>query len=1033
MEKEGAEYRNIDARRADDAQRDLSMLDGPAPSKLKGSENSDAENDENTEKNEQKVEKRDNSIDVSQNINLLEGKRSFGASLMSFFGKDSTFIQLQKKIDLLNTAKSKSERDKIKGEVISLGDLWLSKHGQAKSENDKKKHDSIQKIVQNLKAEKSAAASDVPQKEQEVVSMSDKGSLGEKIMSAITGNEGEFGEIETEFSAHLAFAKGEIKSLDFLFEVVKSAKKLHDKVENYKVKIEKSSSASDIQKMVVLNKISSNLGTVNFNYNINKNILVAANNIDISKALEGSLKVDTAEIFVTFDDKQVKGAVHGLTLSKTEVNFESASIEYNDTIALHEGIAVSNPKLEVLKLESGYEIAASGDLAVEVADPVKVSASGNVEAKYQTDTKKWSVSIKDCSLSGEIDSVLSFEIKTANYNEGKLTAESATASLNYNDHQISGNLSAISVSKDGIDWGSAELSYSGDIGIGNVLKVSNPSATIKGKKDQYLKSFKGGLSFDLGVHSVGGITASGDVEVSQTASGWDTLISNGSLSVDILEGLVHLDASGIQYQEGKLKITATSLKLKTGLDSLPNIEANGKEISYSKEEGFDWDEISLGNLGGFSEFEIFNFKIPDIKWKGKKDNYQLRFENGEVGTSVFNGNLSAKGIGTLVWNYRDKKPLEFESASLDFNAQSPEDMPSSFLPDGIWPFKFDFGFPIVPGVHAGFGLEFSGGIKIAVSGKMDYNAATGFDFTGKPSLDGKLGFGISIFAGAGIPNIAQLDAYASAGAEAIAKAELELNTTAKKKDGGKGFEFSTVSGNYNLSASAKAMVKAGIRAKALMVFEKKIYEITIGEWDLGEGKKTGTLGLGSKSDVPKSDGASTGFFAKDIRSPFQAEPSDYLKKLDALAKYVPRTQDVAPDLANIDKFLNKNSMIEPVSLEENFSLAKLVIEKVPRRTNAMISVLDDMETRKRNQWLILESNRNKRLAEYKEIKASITEIQGRTSDLGEKIKVTLTPADKSEMTDFIKEYSAKLVELEEKLVHAKANMNLIEDRAETTR
>ena len=89
---------------------------------------------------------------------------------------------------------------------------------------------------------------------------------------------------------------------------------------------------------------------------------------------------------------------------------------------------------------------------------------------------------------------------------------------------------------------------------------------------------------------------------------------------------MHLDASGIDYAEGKLTIQASELKLITGLEALPNIAASGKEISFSKEEGFDWDEISLGSLGEFSEFEIFKFKVPDIKWKGKKDNYQLRFE-----------------------------------------------------------------------------------------------------------------------------------------------------------------------------------------------------------------------------------------------------------------------------------------------------------------------------------------------------------------------------------------------------------------------
>lgn len=1025
MGNEGAEQIQNDRVANNANQSHSDVLNAPSPSKIKDAPSSEPEGE-----SENAVVKKDNSLKVNQNIALLEGKRSFGASFMSFFGKDSTFIQLQKKIDLLNTVKTPADRTKIKSEVLSLGQSWLAKHVDVKNENDQKKRDSIQKIVDGLKTENSTDKKDSGSKEMEIVSMSDKTTLGEKVMSAITGNESEFMEIETEFANHLVLAQGKIKSLELLFNVVKSAKDLKSKVESYATKIEKSTSDSDIQKLGVLNKIKANLGSVSFDYNLNKNILVSATDIDLSKALEEQIVVDKAQIFVTFNgDKQVSGEVNGLQLSKTEVSFTTAIIEYNQSINFTEGVAVTKPKIEVFKLDGGYDVVATGGLEVAVGERVNITASANVVGKYNTVTEQWGVEISDCSITGDIDKIVNFEIKTLNYKEGVLSAASAEASMSYKEDKLTGSISEILVSKDGINWGSAELKHTGVIGIGNAVAVKNATAEIKGKKDNYFKKFSGGLSLDFGVHSVGGITASGDVEVTQVESGWNTIVSNGSLAVDILEGLVHLDAAGINYAEGKLTIQASQLKLKTGLESLPNIGASGKEISYSNAEGFDWEEISLGSLGEFSEFEIFKFKVPDIKWKGKKDNYQIRFEDGEIGTSTFNGNLSATGKGTLVWDYKAGKPLEFESASLGFKAESPEDMPSSFLPDGIWPFKFDFGFPIVPGVHAGFGLEFSGGIKIAVSGNMDYNAATGFDFTGKPSLEGKLGFGISIFAGVGIPNIAQLDAYASAGAEATAKAELELNTSAKKRDGGKGFDFSAVSGNYTLSASAKAMVKAGIRAKALMVFEKKIYEINIGEWDLGEGKKTGVLGLGAESMVPKSDGDSSGFFAKKVNSPFQSEPSDYLKKLNALSSYLPKNPDIAPELSNIDGFLNANGVIEPVKLEENFTLAQLVMDKVPKRTNAMISVLDDMEVRKQQQFFILQSNKDKRLAEYKIIKANVTEIQTRTTELNEKIKLALTPQDKTEITDFIREYSNKLVQLEEQLTHAKVNFDIIEQRS----
>ena len=73
-----------------------------------------------------------------------------------------------------------------------------------------------------------------------------------------------------------------------------------------------------------------------------------------------------------------------------------------------------------------------------------------------------------------------------------------------------------------------------------------------------------------------------------------------------------------------------------------------------------------------------------------------------------------------------------------------------------------------------------------------------------------------------------------------------------------------------------------------------------------------------------------------------------------------------------------------------------------------------------------------KLVEYRAgaIKSNVSEIQTRTTELGVKIKASLTLQDKTEITDFIREYSTKLVQLEEQLTHAKVNFETIEQRSE---
>ena len=955
---------------------------------------------------------KNNEIEVTQNIALLEGKRSFGASFMSFFGKDSTFIQLQKKIDLLNTAKTPADRNKIKKEVLSLGQIWLEKHGDVKNENDQKKRDSIQKIVDGLKTEESPEKKGTGSKEMEMVSMSDKSTLGEKVISAITGNESEFLKIETQFASHLILAQGKIKSLEFLFNVVKSAKDLNSKVESYSTKIEKSTSNSDIQKLGVLNKIKTNLGSVSFDYNINKNIFVSAIDIDLSKALEEQIVVKEAQIFVNLNgNKPISGKVNDLQLSKTEASFKSATIEYDQSINFTEGLAVAvvKPKIEVLKLEGGYDVIASGGLEVAVDESVNITAVAKVVANYNTVTEKWGVEISDCKISGDIDKVVTFEINGVNYKDGGLTALSAAASLKYGDKLIEGNINDVTLSKEGFNWRSASLTHKGDIGIGNAVSVANASAEIKGKKDNYDKKFSGGLTLDFGEHSEKSITASGDVAVTKVESGWNTIVSNGSLDVKILDGLVSLNAKGINYAEGKLTITASQLELTTGLDVLPKITAEGKEISFSDKEGFDWAELSLDNLGDFSPFENFKFLAPKVIWKGKKDKYQLFIENGTIEANTFNGNLAAVGTASMILDYVEKKPLEFKftEASLAIKATTPISMPKDFLPGGIWPYEPSFSVPIVSGVHAGIGLKFDGGFGISVAGKMDYNASTGFDLSAESTVTGKsLKFAISVYVGLGIPNVAELNAYVSAGAEATAEGSIGIKSTATKKADGKGFDFSKITGNYKLKAQASAFVDAGLNAK-LLGFNYNIVAFNFGKWTIGEGTIAGELGFGKENGTKSENNTSTGFFEgkEKINSLFPSINNDNIvTNMSENSQKDPKSEELYKPkktaIAYIQMFNSKeiNSQYFPaedinIKLDDlSDDMKKLTLRKEYQQKSRLKTITESQR-----------ENIKLRLKQYKLVEEEILKI---------KENIEKKPAKGSDMTDFISDYSKHLFELE---------------------
>ena len=278
MEPEDFQHHSEDKQVDNQSRHDDSMLDAPAPAKVKeqssiGSaikekgqsplESASEQEPATTAKSNVPVGKKGD-MSVNQNIALLEGKSSFFSNVKSFFGNQSTFIQLQKKIDELTLPNLKQpEKDKIKSEVLRLGNEWLTKHSDPSNENDKKKRNSIQKIVDGLNRETSIKSSKeasktsdkkdpeiATPKEFEIVSMKNKLTFAEKVKSALTFSDTEFEEIEKDFENHLGLASGKVTDLGVLFGIVKSTSQLKIKVENCRRKIENSTNENDIKKII---------------------------------------------------------------------------------------------------------------------------------------------------------------------------------------------------------------------------------------------------------------------------------------------------------------------------------------------------------------------------------------------------------------------------------------------------------------------------------------------------------------------------------------------------------------------------------------------------------------------------------------------------------------------------------------------------------------------------------------------------------------------------------------------------------------
>ena len=195
--------------------------------------------------------------------------------------------------------------------------------------------------------------------------------------------------------------------------------------------------------------------------------------------------------------------------------------------------------------------------------------------------------------------------------------------------------------------------------------------------------------------------------------------------------------------------------------------------------------------------------------------------------------------------------------------------------------------PIVPGLEAYVDLDAFGDIGAKLAGSLKRGGASGpLAASGEVSAHGALGVRLS----AGVQVGSQLAAALAVGLFAEGKASAEGKATLGGKLSLEGFKVRPAAGApfeaaYALSGSVVASAGLEIKAKALHVFKKTLYQRTFKTWTLGKYETDGKALLGGKADDWQIKPGESGFAGGLPKPPEHADAAveshqvdDYLLK-----------------------------------------------------------------------------------------------------------------------------------------------------------
>ena len=654
----------------------------------------------------------------------------------------------------------------------------------------------------------------------------------------------------------------------------------------------------------------------------NKNLIVSANGVDYEQgkfsASDGTLKL---EMF------KLSSEIKDLTYSKANgVDWATITVKVEKEIYTGDVITVKSPEA-ILRGKSekyGYDLSGEVGLSVELPEDATLETKGKSTISGFPNETNYDVKVEDVGIDLKIGKHLQAQASGVNYDKSSktLSASQTSIELKLFDKNLSANVDDLTISKDGVDWELATFETE-KLGLDGFIGVKDVVATAKGKKGRYEKHAEG--TFEIGENSIPGtnITADG-IRVGMTLKDgkWSFNVIGEGLSIGLLDNKLRLTSTKLKYENNKLEMETLgiSLLLPTG----NTLTANGKGVVVEKGK-IDWDEIRFPLPKILPDIGSLKLDNGDGVLKGKKDNYALGLD---VGAAIKRGEwFEASGKASLIWNHKEKKLPEVEDYNMNFNVQSPK-LPDAFIPDGAkgaWPIQFSLSMffmagPVPMEAEVEFGAK--AGASIGIQGTVTkVGNITSISGNG----NGTAGLGVWIKGSLGVGSAYLLKLAGFLKGEAMANANINLGLEGELDNE---YNFTSLLGDYVVDAEFIAQLSAGVEAKALIVFSKTLYEVTLKKWELGSSKKAGTYDFINEKDndkgtegVFKGDKISEG----DVKEPPKVEQNTK-EYLDALKKF-----------NDILKEENPKKNIDDIPIEESVFDEKQITSKKER----IIQILRD--------------------------------------------------------------------------------------------
>jgi hypothetical protein len=773
---------------------------------------------------------------------VLRGQSSFWGWLTN-----SNFTQLSNAVKLYEkeyAGAPVSRKIELIESVFEKAQQYLKEHKDDGSENDKLRRQSIEKVasvVGSFKDNWSAAVDKLA-----IAQTDDKVGLGAKLKKALFGQDTPFVKAVKAFTDYqnqvdsfsTESSEDGMKFLEGVFAKAKRVKESADAWEEAHKDVTTNSSDFE-EKKAIIDNMRSKLGSVSVslklryqNYFKFTGEQVKIDPLDSTSFSSKSFKVQLLDAFP--EPLRVAAEVHQLQYVNDTFDFERIVLSVPGQLINFSGLSFSPPATSTLTKNGNtftFEVSPTS---------LELNAGSLFQASIQNASGAFKFNSGDAIASMKLAKTLNF---------GKIALKSlkeeAPAFIRNREVAVIG----LTITPQG-------NGYAYD--FRKIITTAPPEAFTP----------------------FSGLTLSSPQSVALSKDGpkYQLKIGNAGIKIDenqYFEGSAYGSAQ-FNYVDGNVstfqlldKVHVNQFTGKLGSDFpdfLNNVTVTGEGISIlGTGNGYDVDFQKLTLTKPPSTYAPFGESLklspPNVvEVTGPKADYRIDFKGSEaaLGLKYFNGKAAV--------NVFKKKNEGFgvSFADIELSGETPT-VPGDLT--SLWPIEFTAEFTFLPApVTASIGFEIDGGVKGTMSAKGTYveSGEKDIKFNGSVGVEGELGLGIKAGVGVGHSWLVYAGVFGQANATAVASGSASLDGYFTYTNDT--FALGKATLTTDLSAALKASLSAGVEAKALGIFKKKLYEVKSKDWDLGQVTRHGVYNYKEGEGFVNEIDTGTGVLGGDVKT-----------------------------------------------------------------------------------------------------------------------------------------------------------------------